>query len=85
MRIFHGTYRFKVKETYSLVAARLVVDTVNEDDLNGLDVKVTISRLNSMDKCFLQSLFCAWERQAKFAAPSGPCMWSRSELVKIGT
>jgi len=72
VRIFQGTYRFKVKETYYLVGARLLVDTVNEHDLNGLDVKVNISRLNSINKCLLQSLFCAWERQAKFAASSGP-------------
>jgi len=72
VRIFHGTYRFKDKETYYPVGARLLVDTVNEHNLNGLDVKVTIPRLNSIDKCVPQSFFCAWERQAKFAAPSGP-------------
>ena len=72
VRIFHGTYRFKVKETNYLVGARLLVDTVNEHDLNGLDVKVTICRLNSVDKCLLQSLFCAGERQSKFAVASGP-------------
>jgi len=70
--IFHGTYRFNVIETCYLVGARLLVDTVNEHDLNGLDVKVTIPRLNSIDKRLPQSFFCALEKQAKFAAPSGP-------------
>jgi len=62
---------FKDKEIYYLVGARLLVDTVNEHNLNGLDVKVTIPRLNLIDKCLPQSFFCAWERQAKFATPSG--------------
>jgi len=50
----------------------LLVDTVNEHNLNGLDVKVTIPCLNSINKCVPQSFSCAWERQAKFAAASGP-------------
>ena len=70
--VFQRTYRFKDKETYYLVGARLLVDTVNGHNLNGLNVKVTITRLNSNSKCVPQSFFCAWERQAKFATPSGP-------------
>jgi len=56
----------------SLVGTRLFVDTVNEHNLNGLDVKVSITCPNSFDKCVPQSFFCAWDRQAELAAPSGP-------------
>ena len=35
------------------------VDTVNEHTLNGLDVNLTFTRLNSIDKCVPQSFLCA--------------------------
>ena len=72
MFIVCWTYSFKDEEAYYPVAARLFVYTVNEHNSNGLDVKVTITRLNSYDTCMPHSFLCAWDRQAKLAAPSAP-------------
>ena len=62
----------KIKRPIIWLAPAFSLTLLNEHNLNGLDVKVTIPPLNSMDKCLPQSFFCAWERQAKFAVPSGP-------------